>query len=228
MKKLLFIVVSLSLFACNKKDDQNWVSLNNLEHWHVYNKTNSHEGWTLNNGILTFNYQKKEGSEAADLISNKQYTNFEFSLEWNISKEGNSGLFWGIKEDTLYKHPYETGPEIQILDDNWKDYVEGRGDKHRAASIFGILAPTKIVSNPAGVWNHYLLHIDQKNNRGFLKFNGTIVLEFPVNGSEWKQLIKSSHFADWKGFGKFTTGHLGLQDHGGKIAFRNLKIRELY
>ena len=37
-------------------------------------------------------------------------------FEWKIEKGGNSGFMWGVKEDSKYKYPYQTGPEIQIID----------------------------------------------------------------------------------------------------------------
>ena len=90
-------------------------------------------------------------------------------------------------EDKEYDHPYQTGPEIQILDDGYNEYIKERGNIQRAGSIFNILAPSKIVSKGDGEWNHYLIHIDQKNNEGFVDFNGERILDFPVNGSRWKK-----------------------------------------
>lgn len=130
-------------------------------------------------------------------------------------------------EDDQYEHTYETGPEIQVLDDNWTEYVEERGNKQRAGSIFNVMAPSDIVSKPAGQWNHFLIHIDHTQNEGFVIFNGVEALRFPVNGSEWEALVASSDFKDWPGFGKVQTGHIALQDHGNQVAYRNIKIREL-
>ena len=39
-------------------------------------------------------------------------------MEWNVSSGGNSGIFWAIQEDSKYAEPYQTGPEIQILDNH--------------------------------------------------------------------------------------------------------------
>ncbi|NVJ48396.1 MAG: DUF1080 domain-containing protein, partial [Cytophagia bacterium] len=100
-------------------------------------------------------------------------------------------------------------------------------DINRAGSLYNLIAPSKVVSKGDGEWNNYLLHIDQENNEGFLDFNGERVLEFPVNGPEWRELIDQSPFGGQPAFGAAQTGYIVLQEHGGKVAFRNIKIKEL-
>ncbi len=56
-----------------------------------------------------------------------------------------------------------------------------------------------------------------------------------MHGPEWEALIAASKFGDTSlpnytyapKFGQFKTGKIGLQDHGDKVAFRNIKIKEL-
>ncbi len=224
---LLFF--SLLLIGCSPSKD-GWVELfngENLEGWHTYGAEKSYHGWYVENGVLAFDYQLRTESGSSNLVTDSKYTNFELSLEWNISEKGNSGVFWGVIENEQFEHPYQTGPEIQILDDNWKEYVEGRGDINRAGSLYGLMAPSTIVSKAAGIWNHYLIHIDHNENIGFVVFNDKEVLRFPVHGPEWEAMIAKSGFADWSGFGKAKTGYISLQDHGGKVAFKNIKIKIL-
>ena len=223
---LLFCIL---LVGCSPLKD-NWITLfngENLEGWHTYGEDDSYDGWYVENEELIYDFQQREGGGSSNLVTDDKFTNFELSLEWNIGHHGNSGVFWGVIEDEQYKHPYQTGPEIQVLDDNWKEYVEERGDINRAGSLYGMLAPSAIVSKAAGEWNHYLLHIDHKENMGYVIFNEKEVLRFPVHGPEWEAMIAKSGFADWPGFGKAKTGHISLQEYGGKIAFRNIKIKIL-
>ncbi len=227
--KTCLFCCALLLIACNPSDE-GWTDLfngQNLEGWHAYGADALIDGWYVENGELIYDFQQREGGASSNLVTDGTYTNFELSLEWNIGHHGNSGVFWGVVEDAQYKQPYHTGPEIQILDDNWEMYVEERGDINRAGSLYGLMAPSTIVSKAAGEWNHFLIHVDHNENIGYVLFNEKEVVRFPVHGPEWEAMVAKSNFADWPGFGKARTGHISLQEYGGKVAFRNVKIRVL-
>jgi hypothetical protein len=228
MKYLIILSFSFLLASCSA--DEGWVDLfngENLNGWHVYGGAKDFNGWDVQGGVLLFDPLQRTAAQSANLMTDQQYSNFELSLEWMIGENGNSGLFWGVVEDKKYEHPYQTGAEIQILDDNWTAYIEERGDINRAGSLYGMLAPSEIVSKTSGQWNKYLLHIDHKENLGYLIFNDVKVVSFPVHGDQWEQMIANSTFAGWEGFGQAQTGYICLQDYGGKVAFRNIRIRKI-
>lgn len=228
MKYLIILSFAFLLTSCGS--DDGWVDLFNgedLNGWHVYGGAKEYNGWDVQGGVLLFDPAQRTAAKSANLMTNDQYTNFELSLEWMIGENGNSGLFWGVVEDDKYEHPYQTGAEIQILDDGWTDYIEERGDINRAGSLYGMIPPSEIVSKPSGQWNKYLLSIDHKNNLGYLIFNDVKVVEFAVHGPEWWRMISNSNFAGWDKFGEAQTGYICLQDYGGKVAFRNIRIKEL-
>lgn len=229
MNRISLLLLCLLLVGCSPSKE-GWIDLfngENLEGWHIYGAGNSSDGWYVENGVLTFDYKLHTNGRSSNLVTDSKYTNFELALEWNISDQGNSGVFWGVIENEQFDHPYQTGPEIQILDDNWLEYIEVRGDINRAGSLYGLMAPSTIVSKAAGIWNHFLIHIDHNENIGYVVFNQQEVLHFPVHGPEWEAMIAKSGFADWPGFGKAKTGHISLQEHGGKVAFKNIKIKIL-
>lgn len=230
MKRNALLLFALLIASMGCQSNDGWVTLfdgKSLEGWHIYGHGNDYNGWTVQSGVLVFDPEQRSEAFSANLSTNKQYTSFELSLDWMISEHGNSGLLWGVVEDEKYEHPYLTGAEIQILDDGWVEYVTERGDINRAGSLYNLMAPSKVVSKGHGEWNSYLLHIDQENNEGFLIFNGEKILEFPVNGPNWQEMIKQSPFGLWEAFGAAKTGFIVLQEHGGKVAFRNIKIKEL-
>ena len=90
-----------------------------------------------------------------------------------------------------------------------------------------MIQPSEDVCNPAEEWNLMILKIDHSKNLGSVILNGVEIVKFPLAGSKWQDLVKNSKFSDWEYFGSFKTGKIGLQDHGDKVSFRNIKIREL-
>ena len=129
-------------------------------------------------------------------------------------------------EDEQFGQPYLTGPEIQVLD-NERHPDAQNGDDRLAGALYDMVSPSKNVVKPAGEWNNFELMINHKTNEGHVVLNGTKIVEFPVQGPEWEELVANSKFADWEDFAAFETGKIGLQDHGDKVAFRNIKIKEL-
>ena len=243
----IFILVFLFCLACenvnNKKDNNkienqdsednvNWVHLiqkNSLDGWHYYQDDGNKSGWEINDGVLTFTSENAKGKGDKSLVSDKEYTNFKIHLEWKVSPGSNSGFFWGVKEDMKYEFPYVTGPEIQILDPEVPD-----GPLIQAGALYGMIAPSKFVTKPAGQWNSYDITIDHRSNKGEVVHNGHKIVEFPLSGDEWDQMVAPTKFNNcdeepWQNcdFGKFKTGKISIQDHPGVISFKNIKILEL-
>ncbi len=160
----------------------------------------------------------------------------------------------GVREDLAYKFPYQTGQEIQIIDvaayETPEEILGGEIElnniladldarKHYLGAVYDLYAPTITnPPNPAGQWNTYHIKIDQKNNKGFVKLNDSLINEFQLRGEQWDLLYKESKFSKsgdypylgdkrWYDFGKFSEGYICFQDHPGKSYFKNIKIREL-
>ena len=196
-----------------------------LSGWKAYNSDEITQ-WKVEDGALTFVPAEGERSGSENIISEDTYTNFELSLEWKISEGGNSGIMWGVQEGEEFNEPYLTGPEIQILD-NERHPDAKNGPIRQSGALYDLSEPTKDVTNPAGEWNEMTITINYEENRGTVTLNGTQVNEFPLHGEEWDQMVEKSKFSDWEHFGKERTGHIALQDHGDKVSFRNIEIREL-
>jgi hypothetical protein len=207
---------------------EEWVNLidqNSLDGWHYFQDDASKKGWSIEEGVLTFDSSKAEGEGDKSLLTDGQYKNFEIYFEWKVSSQSNSGFMWGVNEEEQYEFPYETGPEIQLLDPEVY-----KGDEanqiHTAGALYDLQAPSSLVTKPAGEWNSYSITIDQDNNLGVVIHNDVEINRFPLRGEVWDAMVANSKFASWEGYGKYPTGHLCIQDHPGVISYRNMKIRE--
>ena len=242
MKKILLIaLVSLSI-ACKQTPkkktitaeapapQKEWIDLFDgvtFKGWHQFNSTEMSTAWIIEEGAMVFDPAKKEKGSRHDIVTDQEFNNFELSMEWKIAEVGNSGIFWGVKEGENYKTPYQTGPEIQVLDNERHPDSFNNPKFHQAGALYDMVQPSQDVCKPAGEWNHVFISIDYNANQGSVKLNDVRIVSFPLSGPGWDELVANSKFHDWKDFAKFKTGKIGLQDHGDKVSYRNIKIREL-
>ncbi len=96
--------------------------------WHGYNLKVFPDCWAIEDGSFTMN--TTGSAESLDIITNRIYRDFAFSLEYKLTKAANSGVIFQVAEDPKYKYPYETGPEFQVIDhQNWPDTLEELADQ---------------------------------------------------------------------------------------------------
>jgi hypothetical protein len=158
-----------------------------------------------------------------DIVTDEEYENFEFRLEWKISEKGNSGIFFNVSEDTLYKAVYYTGPEMQILDD--EGHPDGKFPTHRAGANYDLSVPAYPLENKPGEWNYAIIRV--QNGNVTYTLNGRITADYTLWSPQWEELVQKSKFKTMPGYGRMKKGHIALQDHGDKVWFRNIKIRRL-
>lgn len=196
--------------------------------WHTFGKQTIGTRWKVINGELTFLGKSTtdtswQSSQGGDIVTDAEYKNYELYLEWKISKGGNSGIMIHSQENESYNYPWETGIEMQILDNALHD--DANYEKHRAGDIYDLISCKFITVNPAEQWNKVRIISQNGNIQHWL--NGYKVSEYNIDSPEWKNLINNSKFAKMLHFGKNTKGKIALQDHGDKVSFRNIKIKEM-
>jgi hypothetical protein len=230
MKKIIVLVLvtfsGLSLSAQTGKW-QKMISGKTFKNWHVYNHAGEPVSgkWTISKKTFVFDPNGSSDWDVNDLVTDQDFGDFEMELEWKIEKGGNSGIFYGVKEDAKLHTPYMSGPEIQVLDDeNHPDAKEGKNGNRMAGSLYDMI-PSASKAKPFDNWNS--VRITKKDNVITIWQNGEFAVTYPTNGAGWDAMVESSKFKGWKEFGKYNSGKIGLQDHGNVVSFRKIKIREI-
>jgi len=211
-----------TLTATEKKEG--WVLLfdgKSTTGWRTYNTKAAGPAWKVEDGSLTLNSEAKDGR--GDLMTDKTYENYEFTLEWKISACGNSGVIFNVQEDPKYKATYMTGPEMQVLDNTC--HPDAKIIKHRAGDLYDLISVSKENVKPAGEWNVAKIVSDHGSMQFWL--NGEKTVTFTMHDEAWQKLVAGSKFKSMPDFGKAAGGHIALQDHGNQVWYRNIKIREL-
>lgn len=186
-----------------------------LDAWRGFKKPGVPEGWKVVDGALT------RVAKAGDLITRDRFHDFELTLEWRVPEGGNSGIMYRVTEDA--DETYETGPEMQVLDD--ARHPDGKSRLTAAGSDYGLYPAPAGVVKPAGEWN--AVRIVVRGNHVEHWLNGTKVVEYELGSADWKAKVAASKFKQWPGYGRAPSGHIALQDHGDRVAYRDIKVRTL-
>lgn len=188
-----------------------------IDQWRGFKREGVPENWTVVDGALTLTTPRR----AVDLVTVEQFADFDFKFDWQLVEGSNSGVMYYVTEAA--DATYHTGPEYQILDN--ARHPDGKNPLTSAGACYALYAPARDVTRPIGEWNEGRIVLNK--GRGEHWLNGEKVAEFDMNSAEWKEKVLGSKFKEWSGFGVARRGHLALQQHGARVAYRNLKIRTL-
>ena len=229
MKSLTLLLSLFSFLSCisapldnqlssaEKKDG--WKNLFNgqdMSQWRNFKKQDINPIWKVQDGTMTMTAKR-----GGDIITKEQYENFDFRLEWKISEGGNSGIF--ILADEQGNKIYSHAPEIQILDN--EKHNDRKKPNHRSGSLYDMISSPAESHKKAGEWNQVRILL----NKGHLQVwqNQVQTVDITIGAEKWNELLANSKFKSWKGFGSNKKGHIGLQDHGDVVSFKNIKIKVL-
>lgn len=195
--------------------------------WHVYGGNTAGTAWKAKDGLLFLDASLKENGKivgGGDIVTDEEFENFHLKLEWKIDTNGNSGIMFYVNEDTaIYKKSYETGPEMQVLDN--VGHPDAKIIKHRAGDLYDLISCNKETVKPALEWNQ----VEIKCMDGKLDFwlNGENVVSTQLWNEAWTKMVAASKFKQWPGFGTFKKGRICLQDHGDNVWYRNIRIKKI-
>ena len=199
--------------------------------WHVYNNQSDGAAWEIKEGALFLNAQEikitpvlgagdlTQAIGGGDLASDEEYDNFHLKMDWKISESGNSGIILFVKESEANAYPWQTGPEIQIIDTEKECKPK--------------FCPGDLYALEAGPDNRQLFK--EWNQMEVISYNGK--LEVILNSQslykivlwddKWRETIAKTKFTYWPELGTFQKGKIVLQDHGHKVWYRNIRIKKL-
>ncbi len=175
------------------------------------------KGWEIKDGAI----HHVKGAEGGDLVTDADFENFEFVCQWKVSAGGNSGIIYRCDEE--HEYSWQTGLELQVLDD--AGHADGKNEKTRAGTLYGLIKCATDVARPAGEWNE--ARIVAKGSKIEHWLNGYKVVECDLDSEAYQKLRAESKFAAMADFGRKRRGHIALQDHGDEVWFRDLKVRKV-
>lgn len=184
-------------------------------------------GWVWESGELR-QVPVGSGGGGGDIQTVDQFGDFEFVCQFKLDPKANSGITWRTtdKHDTAW----QTGPEYQLLEDSTNGVKSD--DPHSSGALYDLYppAPGKAL-RPAGEWNEARIYLRDGLLQQWLNGKKTVEATiFDTDGKptrEWLDKIAASKFKVYDGFGVQPRGAIALQDHGGGVAFRDIKIRDL-
>ena len=183
--------------------------------WRGYRQKSLPDNWQVTSGSLI------RVASGADIVSADEFANFELRLQWKIEKGGNSGIMYRVSEDL--ESTYESGPEMQVLDD--ANNREGQNPLTSAGANYGLYPAKQGVVHAAGEWNDVRIIVDGAHVEHWL--NGTKVVEYELWSHDWKDRVASTKFKQWPTFGLNHAGHIALQEHDARVAYRSIRIKVL-
>jgi hypothetical protein len=201
--------------------------------WRGANKKNFPDSsWYIKDGTLNVTGRTNPNSiSGGDIVTIDEFHAFDFQFEFQLTDTANSGIKYFVTEKETTGSA-GVGLEYQILDDDkHPDAKLGSIDNRMQASLYDLIPAIKIGTQrrekiPIGQWNRGRI-VAYGDGRVEHWINGWKVLEYQRGTQYYYALVAKSKYAKWPKFGMAEKGHLLLQEHDTKVAFRSLKIKEL-
>lgn len=191
------------------------------------------KGWKIDDGVLTvLPSGGGEASGGGDIITEEQFRNFELEVEFQLTEGANSGIKYFVDPELNMGPGSAIGPEFQLLDnDRHPDAAQGVDGNRTLSSLYDLITaenlsiPGRAVQfKGIGAWNHARIVVRDGLVEHWL--NHEKVVEYDRHSQMFRALVAYSKYRVWDNFGQWPQGHLLLQDHGNRVHFKNIKVRE--
>jgi len=184
-------------------------------------------GWEIKDGALTvLASDGRESAAGGDIVTVEQYGSFELVVDFQMTKGANSGIKYFVDTGLNKGEGSAIGCEYQILDDDvHPDAKAGVNGNRKLAGLYDLIPPQNVRFNGIGEWNNARIVVRGNHVEHWL--NGFKTVEYDRATQMWRALVDHSKYTAWPKFGEAPKGHILLQDHGNRVSFRSIKIREL-
>lgn len=186
------------------------------------------KGWIVrDNSLQCLKTNGRPNGGGGDIVTRKEYSNFDFRWDWKIAEGGNSGVIYFLRRRErpdrstgllIYGHEY------QLLDDEGKEFAKVPAAR-KAGALYGVIAATEKTLRPVGQFNSSRILVQGDRIEHWL--NGKKVVSYELGAPTFESTMSKSKYAQLPGYGKKIRTPLLLQDHGHAVSFRNLKILDL-
>ncbi|HOV33261.1 MAG TPA: DUF1080 domain-containing protein [Candidatus Hydrogenedens sp.] len=139
------------------------------------------------------------------------FSDFQLHLEFKLTRRANSGVFLRAQ----WNDPINRGFEVQVLEDYGKPPT-----KNSCGAIYDITTPMYNMSFPAGQWNSYDITVQGTEVK--VEMNGWLIIHTYLDKMTTPLGKFSVAYASMA-----KEGYLLLQDHGGEVWYRNIRIKLL-
>ncbi|MFT6872937.1 MAG: hypothetical protein ACJAVN_001949 [Roseivirga sp.] len=236
---LLAIAFVLSSCTADKKSSESigediespseWVSLfdgKSFNGWEMYGEEPFTEHWSIVDGTISCNTGAGESNAGFNrsIMTKRDFGNFQLELEYKISKGGNSGVFYHVVEKAEWGHDYASGPEYQILDD---EFSRSESEPYKMAAASYAMYPAAATKKPNKFMEWNKVKIIYNNGHVEHWLNGEKVLEFEEGSVDWLAKKAAGKWAGADSYAASQTGRISLQNHGDEVYYRNIRIKEL-
>ena len=154
--------------------------------------------WKVVDGVITYDGKNN------NLLTAKDYGNFELYVDWKIQASGDSGIY------------LRGNPQVQIWDVNGKNNPKKIGSGGLYNNQKNPSNPLVVADNPIGAWNTF--HIIMKGDEVTIKLNGKLVVDNTPLENYWHRK---------EGLPLPARGPIELQHHGDHLWFKNIYVKEL-
>ena len=181
----------------------------NLDNW-----IGDKEAYVVEDGMIAV---KPNKGSAGNLYTEKEYQDFIFRFEFQLTPAANNGL--GIRAPLTGDAAY-VGMELQILDNTASVYANLQPYQYHG-SVYGVIPARRGYLKPVGEWNYE--EVTVKGTGIKVVLNGTTILDGDIAGPRDNGTMDHR---DHPGL-KNKTGHIGFLGHGSEVRFRDIRIKDL-